>query len=333
MIAGFFVDVSGFSMELLPMPISGPASFLPTTDEFIAHWASANSALGVPIVLKGVAIANLTALRSTLQDQRALVEVARNGCEGARASIEAAKAGMLLWLNRFNAKLESATDDVKWLAMRPNAFQQNDGMAKVTSPLDDASDVWSRYDAESGTPLTLIGGTTATDFYTGVADLKDFYIAYKSQNHGLELARANRNATQETIRAILVNYRQRIPAEFAEGSPILATLPRYSPLPGHTPEPVVASGLYDPGTETANLSWTQSTDSALTQYEVRGVAGPDYDADDESVVANIAPGAARVWAGNFALGAPGTSASFRIYVMTDTGNERASNTVTLSRPA
>ena len=28
------------------MPISSPASYLPTSDEFIAHWTAANTALG-----------------------------------------------------------------------------------------------------------------------------------------------------------------------------------------------------------------------------------------------------------------------------------------------
>lgn len=317
------------------MAITGPASFIPTTNLFLAHWASANAALGAsgPLVLKdGTDVAGLAALRDVLQLQRAGVEVARNGREEARAELEAKKALSRDLLERFRTKLEAVAEDPKWLAMLPGVFQQGDGMAKVVRPLDDAADVWNRYETESGGALVLLGGAELPDFNAALEDLKDLYAAYSSADNGLSLARAERNATQEKIRPVLVGYRQRIPAEFEEGSPVLETLPRYSPLPGHTPEPVSASGTYDEGTGQAELSWTESTDATLAEYEVRGVAGPDYDADDESVLANIPAGAPRTWTGTFGLGVPGAAASFRIHVMTSTGNERASNTVVLQRP-
>ena len=141
-----------------------------------------------------------------------------------------------------------------------------------------------------------------------------------------------RNRIQEEIRVVLLNYRKCIAAGFAEDSPIFVTLSRYSPLPGHTPEPVVVSGTYDVAEERAELSWTASSDADLVGYEVRAWAGPDDDADDESVLANILPGAPRTWTGTFGLGVPGAQASFRVYVLTDTGNERASNTLILQRP-
>ncbi|MBC7980940.1 MAG: hypothetical protein H7Y36_10300, partial [Armatimonadetes bacterium] len=72
------------------MPITGPASYLPTTDQFIAHWTSANAELGgaAPIILGGgVAVAGLATLRSTLEGQRAEVAVARNDVEFSRATL------------------------------------------------------------------------------------------------------------------------------------------------------------------------------------------------------------------------------------------------------
>ena len=330
-----FVDFPLFPVQFRCMPITGPASFLPTTNEFLAHWATANDALGVsgPLVLKGgVALGDLEDLRDLLQGQRAAVEVALNGREEARADLEGKKALLLLWLNRFNTKLEAVAEDPKWLAMRPEAFSQGDGMGKVVPPLDDAADIWSRYDAVADSGLAIIGGTGIADFNTALGELKDLYADYAVKDNGVSMARAKRNETQELIRAVLLNYRKRIEAEFEEGSPVLETLPRYTPLPGHTPEPVSASGAFNAGSGQAELSWTESTDTKLTEYEVRGVAA-DYDAEDESVIANIAAGAVRTWTGSFGLGVPGAQASFRVYVMTSTGNERASNTVSLERPA
>ncbi len=82
------------------------------------------------------------------------------------------------------------------------------------------------------------------------------------------------------------------------------------------------SGTYDAGENEAQLSWTVSTDAKLTEYEVCGVAGPNYNAEDESVVTNISKNAPREWAGAFGLGVPGSQTSFRIYVVTRTGNAR-----------
>lgn len=92
------------------MPITGPASFLPTTDLIIAHWISADAALGAagPITLAGgMSVAGLTGLRATLEVRREAVEAARNGREGARATIESLKVALLARLNQFNGKLPS----------------------------------------------------------------------------------------------------------------------------------------------------------------------------------------------------------------------------------
>lgn len=74
------------------------------------------------------------------------------------------------------------------------------------------------------------------------------------------------------------------------------------------------------------------TASALASYEVRGVAGPEYDAEDETVVATILPGSPRSLITDFALGVPGGAATYKVYVITGTGNERGSNAVTVTRP-
>ena len=130
------------------MPITGPASYLPTADKFIAHWTSANAELGAagPIVLAGATnVAALVTLRDTLETRRAAVESARNGLEEARADLFTLRSLLLGRLNQFNGKLESVTTDTKWLNMRPKAFTVSEGIGKVLPPLDDMADLWARY--------------------------------------------------------------------------------------------------------------------------------------------------------------------------------------------
>lgn len=316
------------------MAISGPSSYLPTTDLFLAHWQAANTALGAqgPIVLQGgKARADLLSLRETLEQRRAAVEDARNELEGKRADLAAAKAALLARLNQFNGKLESLSGESRWTAMAPKAFSVSDGMGKVIRPLDDMASIWLRYENEESA-FPLMGGYSRLNFVAALSGLKALYSAYADAETALGLIRGQRNETQEEIYAILKAYRKRIPSEFAEGSAILTTLPKLTPPPGHTPAPVQASGAWNAATQVAELAWSAVTDAAVVSVEVRATAGPEYDPDDESVLATLAPDAPRTWTGNFGLGVPRAMAAFKVYLLTAEGNERGSNTVVIQRP-
>ena len=318
------------------MAITGPASYLPTTDLFLAHYGSANTTLGAagPIVLKdGVTVASLTTLRNTLATQRSAVEVARNGMEGARADIEIKKGALLARLNQFNNKVESLAAGTRWVQMLPNAFTITEGMGLVVQPLDDMGDVWSRYELGTMSTLSLLGGYLRTTFTTDLASLKTAYTAWTNAVNGLDLARAVRNETQVAIYEILKQYRKRIAAEFLPGSAIFETLPRLTPLPGHTPEPAVLSGLWNATTTKADLAWTTPEDPGVVTVQVRGSVGPEYDSEDETILITLSPSAPQTWSGLFGLALPGTASTFKIYLLTAEGNERGSNPVTVQRPA
>ena len=316
------------------MPINSPASYLPTTDEFLSHWGLANTALGAagPItVLSGVNAASLLALRSQLESTRQAVESLRNIREGARFVVDSGKASLLARLNQFGLKIRSLSPDSKWEAMLPKAYTVSEGQGRVLPALDDVLSVWGQYEAAE-TDLLLMGGYDLPDFTAELNNLKAAFTALSDADKKLAAKRGDRTETENKIYPILKAYRQRIPAEFAEGTAILTTLPRLSPIPGTTPDPVVTNGTFNPATLNAELNWTASTNPDLASYEVRGVAGPDYDTEDETPLATILPGAPRTLATNFALGTPGNAATYKVYVTLTTGNERGSNPVTVQRP-
>ena len=320
------------------MPLTGPASYLSTADDFIAHWTSANAALppATPIVLAAAAtVTTLTTLRATLETQRATVEVTRNDVELARAEIESLKASLLDRLNQFNGKLASLAPSSPLMNLRPKAFTQGEGMGRVLPPLDDLADVWDRYDtAHAAAPLTLMGGYTLADYTVDLDSLKTAFPTWSTAKHALSLARAKRTETENQIRAILVQYRQRIPSEFAEGSAILASLPRLTPPDGATPDAVVLSGTWNAATTQADLAWSPVTDESVTTLQLRASAGPEYDAEDESIVATFPAGTTPpAWSGLWGLAAPGTAATFKLYSITAEGNEHGSNAVTVTRAA
>ena len=184
-------------------------------------------------------LAAFTALRATLQTQRAQVESARNGLEGSRGDLEATKTALLARLNQFNAKVRSLSPGTRWEPLLPKAFNVSEGMGRVIRPLDDLADVWTRYDADVA-PVNLPGGYFIDDFTDQLAALKLLYTATSSAAVALRLARGKRNGTQEKIHNVLRQYhsRSRIPTKLLPSSSIFKTLPLpvpRSPFPASMP--------------------------------------------------------------------------------------------------
>lgn len=82
------------------------------------------------------------------------------------------------------------------------------------------------------------------------------------------LARAERNALQDDIYPILKQYRRVVPSLFPPNSVFAVTLPRLTPLPGHTPAPVEASAAWDAERGRAKIAW-----EGLRRRAAQGVSG------------------------------------------------------------
>jgi hypothetical protein len=66
---------------------------------------------------------------------------------------------------------------------------------------------------------------------------------------------------------------------------------------------------------------------------VRWSPGSTYSTDDESTIGNVAKDAAREFFTTQGLGLPGAVSVFKVDVVTETDNEKGSNTVKITRPA
>lgn len=319
------------------MPISGPSSYPATINEFVAHWQQANTALSPnPIVLaSGATVDTLESRGEDLSDKRDEVEAVLNGREIARGDVELKKAAIQERVVQFNEKIRAFFPDSQWLNALPEAPRTSSAEGVFLGPLADANNLWTRINADPGTaaPVTLLGGYDQATFAADVAALKSAYGTLDASGTDLNITRGQRNALQDEIYEILKNYRQALPTFFAKDDPLVTTLPRLSPLPGHTPDPVTLSGEWDPSTEMANLTWTESTDTSLARYEIRMSPGPTYSTDDDSVIGTIEPGSPLAFSTNSGLTVAGVTAGFRVYVVLTTGNEKGSNDLILVRPS
>jgi hypothetical protein len=319
------------------MSISGPASYLPTADEFLAHWLAADTLLGAgnEIVLPGPVLrAGLQTARDALEAKRADVAAKLNVQEVARGDVEVKKAAAHLRINQFKEKVLALYPGSKWERALPRIPGLSEGQGNFVGPLDDMSTLWVLMNANVAIPdVTLLGAYTQVLFAAELVALKTAYVAYNGGQTVSTITREERNDLQDSIYQILKNYRQSLPTYFAKGHALVESVPRLTPEPGSTPDAVTAGGVWDAVLLKAKITWTQSTAADLFQYEIRFCAGPTYDTDTESVIGNVTPAAPREFFTDAGLAAAGNVASFKVYVVTATGNEKGSNTLSLTRPA
>jgi hypothetical protein len=328
------------------MAISGSSSYVPTTRLFIAHWEDANAALppAAPLVLPAgtagfpanVTQANLTGLLETtgtgLIPLRALVEDKRNAVETGSAQLLLAKTGLLARLVEFNAYVRAWHENSKWINSLPQAPVITAEESNFTKPLDDVASQWNAMNGELGTEIVLRENYTLDMFTDALADLRDYYASWSHAGQELSMAIQSRIAMEDRIYAVLKKYREVVALRFSKDSPVYLSLPRLTPLPGHTPAAVILTGVWNAAEVKAELGWTVSTEATLKHYQVRFCSGPEYVNAEEETIATILPGAPLVLLTPAGLSVPGAVASYKVYVVLETDNEKGSAAVAVTRP-
>lgn len=127
-------------------------------------------------------------------------------------------------------------------------------------------------------------------------------------------------------------YRKKLPTKFPKGHALIDTLPELTPQPGSTPDVVTATFAWDPALGKVRITWSALFGTNIAEIEVRFCAGPSYSTDLEQVIGNVDPAAPREFLSDTGLAAAGDVASFKVYVITDLGNEKGSNTLVVTRP-
>ena len=157
------------------MPITDNASYVPTTNSFLAHWALVNVALGAapPLVLKtALARAGLVTLRNELQDYFDEVQDKLNDVEIATGTLAAQKDAMLARLNEFSHVIEGYFGGTPLAGARPLAPGVGESEEKFVEPLRDMKSLWVKVNAQMAPPglvlpLLLSGGMARADFRGG----------------------------------------------------------------------------------------------------------------------------------------------------------------------
>lgn len=137
---------------------------------------------------------------------------------------------------------------------------------------------------------------------------------------------------QEKIYAVLKKYREVVPLRFAKDAPVVLSLPRLTPVSGHTPAAVALTGLWKPAEAMAELGWTASTEATLKHYQIRYCTSAVYHNDEEEILTTVPKGGPLTLLTAAGLSVPDAVASFKVFVVLESDNEKGSEAVAVTRP-
>lgn len=319
------------------MPFSGPSSYLVTIDEFIGHWTDVNADLSPGnITVNGVvSLAVLQIQRTSLATAMTDLTEGINLWEGHRTDRDNYKAVIREKMRQVGGVVRGMMSSSAYVGQLPDLIRPSDNSGKWITAMDDFEHLWTQINADPpdgfSAPMLLSGGYTLAMFTAINTALRTTFTAVTQTDQDVDRLRDERDLIYFQIRDELVLYRQAVEGMFPAGHPLIESLPRVSPLPGHTPDPVSLSGDWNAGTLKADLSWTASADPDLASYSIRRSGATPYDPTTEVVVDSVLPGVLSL-STNAGLVTPGATMGFKVYVVLSTGNERGSNAVPIEHP-
>lgn len=333
------------------MALVNNSSYIPTANEFLAHWSSVDTAVGGGFVLPGIAgiippsfnRSGLIVFRDTLQTDLQDVQDKLNDVEIASGRILILKEKLYARFNLFLGVIDGYYADSEFASARPEAPGITAGGDRFMDPMRDARSLWAKLNAAPAPagltlPIVVKAGTpeipdnvTLANFITMMNLLAQRYDEHGQAEQALTLSRAKRDKTMKAIRAILVQYRATVVVAIAGNEPLLSTLPRVSPEPGHTPDAVqVTTAFVAP--DKATGAHTESDDADFRDYQIVAAIGSEATLEDAIVLETRTARTPAPFETTLGLGSPGGAVSIWVIVRTTDGNERASQKSVVQRP-
>lgn len=323
------------------MPISNNASYVPTMNEFLAHWSQVDVALGTSLLVPSqpqqtMDRTGFLALQAQLIADTSAVIDKLNDREIARGEINLRKAALLDRLREFTQLVNTYYQGTAFAPAVPKMPSISDGQEKFLAPMRDMVSLWGKLNnalAPSGItlPLVLSDNKALADVTSELALLDSAHITEASAAQSVVIARKRRDETKALAYTVMKNYRQAVPPRCVMHPVLVETLPALTPAAGHTPDAVAASAVFQ-APDQSKVVYDASAEADLARYELRGNPGDKYDEDDAVVIATNLPADLREFVTNFGLTQPGAVTTMKVYVVLTTGNEAGSAAMTVQRP-
>ena len=320
------------------MPFSGPGTYIETMDEFIGHWTDVNldqapGALVMPG--SGYTVANLNTDRDATFAKMDDLESIINVLEMHRTDRDNKELPLLDDMKQLTAYVRGQFPHTNLPGTIPSVPSLNASQGVWQKAMSDSGDLWDVVNttppAGFTPPLILPNTTTRAQFGTKVASLNTTLESFRQTLPLVDRTLFDRDEIYNRVAAELGKYRAAVLALYGEASPYFLSVPRLYPLPGHTPDPVSLTGFWDVSKDWAEFNWTASADPDIVAYVLRRSGSNPYSGATEQHVETLDAGTL-TFTTDEGLLTPGGTMRFKIYVVLNTGNERGSNVVEITRP-
>lgn len=323
------------------MPVTGPDSYIPTTNEIIAHWNQVNIALGgtpaTELKLSGnYAVANMTTDRNALQAANDAVEAARNALETAYGLRDNAKAILRPRIAQMRASVEFVLARSGYPRSLPRQPNIGAGESDFLRPFSDIQNLWTTINADTTVagftpPLTLIGGYALATFTTDLTALRTLFYNVDAALANLKISYDKRDVLLIPLKARLLEYRKAVLARFGAGNQWVTSLPRVTPTPGPQPPGMnVLSAEWDKGDDKGKFVWEKITNAEIVAVIVAYCPGATYNANNEQILAEL-PATDTTFETVVGLPAEGSIGLYKVYSKSDAGRTKGSKTLKIVR--
>lgn len=324
------------------MPVSSSATVVPTMDDFIGHWEQCNEVLGanpfIPAVpgKAGTTLAAFNTQRTGVLTAQTEVQARLNTLQTARTSVSIQKQALMTVLTDFLGVLDGYYQATALYGARPVMPNFGDGQERFTKQMIDAMTLWEDMNeapAPSGVtlPVVLASGVTQGEFASLISALQFEYLAVSKAEGRLRTARTDRSMKEDAACAVMKAYRAAAPQKLSQHPALVATIPKLTPDPGHTPEPVQASATYV-APSTSHVVHAASSDADLDYYELEGTNGEEWSEDDAVNLGRHDPGEPNEFTVAFGLTQPDTAVALKVYVVLKSGRRAGSAPMVVRRP-
>jgi len=321
------------------MPLTTFESYLIVEQQFITHWNAVNTALGgtpaTELKLSGpYAVANLVTDRVAFQTAMDAIDNANNQAQVAFGNLVLLRANLRPRLTQFRASVGYQLRATGYFRALPILPPKLAGENRTIDAYAKMAQLWTQINADATVPgftppLILFGGYTLANLTTDLAALRAAYALVEANRVKAEVALQTRDALIPPLRPRFQEYKAAVIAKIGAAAPLAKSIPVVSANPGTTPAAVSLNGFWDK--EIARFTITKSDAKDFARYEYRYTAGTKYDPKTAAKLAAVPDINKLTLATNIGLTAPGLSIVVKCYVVTTTGNEKASNAVKVER--
>jgi hypothetical protein len=326
------------------MPVTGPNSYPSTIGAFLSHWADVNTLLGTPLtIIGGRTVANLQQWLQDSTDQIAATTQAIITAANRKAELDQIKANLVRWTVKFNDTLRTDHPALTYIKNLVPAPKLSAGRGSFTGPLAQTLQIWLDANAVLTPDVTLTirtllsNGTTqvetleAAEYQDLLNDLSSKWTEWVMAQQKSDNVRETRNDTHKLAYDCMRDYRAKVQNELAPGHALLESLPLLNPDTSKNPDAPEATGAWNAATEKADLSGTPSTSATVVRHEVRYSPEPEYNPENEIVLATIPTGQPLTYSTDIGLGIVGDVSRFQVVAVTGDGHEGRSPVVAVER--